>query len=78
MIKEDAEKIIDRMTMKTINCGLNGIGMFKEEFLELENAYYLVSGRLLNDRKRFGKTPKFNGVEIIIQELVDLPMNGRV
>lgn len=75
---KEAEKILDRMIVKTLGQGLDGIGMFLEDFHELSNACYVIYGRSLDLDNRHICPQKFNGVRIIIQEVTDMPMNGRI
>jgi len=74
----EAEKILDRMIVKTTGQGIDGIGLFIEEFHELSNACYVIYGKSLNLSTDNICPQLFNGVRLIVQELTDIPMNGRI
>jgi hypothetical protein len=80
MEDEEAYEVIETWTEITDEArrsGCSGVGMFLNDMFELRNAYARVS-------VRFSKAPEdarireYNGVKIILQELVDIPMNGRI
>lgn len=57
--------------------GCSGVGMFSEDMLELKMAYSRVYNRYKGVPSD-SKIREFNGVKVILQELVDTPMNGRI
>lgn len=59
------------------NSGCNAVGMFQEDMQELVQAYSVVSVRMRN-ASPYAKIKELNGIEIFLQQVTDLPMNGRV
>ena len=81
MEKDKAEKLMHEWFIKTEECRRRGcllVGCFPEDLLELKQAISLCTYLLPYGTESTYKKTQFNGVEIITQQLVDIPMNGRI
>ena len=57
--------------------GCAGVGMFFEDMFELRMAYNRVS-MIYEGVPSDSKIREYNGMKIILQELVDMPRTGRI
>ncbi len=71
MERIEAEKILDKMAFESYRQNIDGIGMFSYEIEKLTEAYETIMGKLCFDPESKNRINKFNGVEIILQEIVN-------